>query len=522
MTSRTRTWVKKIGAGVLSLTIVLGLSYGSFAVHEAPKAEAFLGVGDIVIDPTNLIQNTIGAAASVDSVVVSKILNGLAWTVAKLTIQSITRSTVNWINSGFNGSPAFVSDLQSNLKYLGDSVADDFFNQLNNTVVDSTGFNIRSPFQDQINQKLRSAYYRETSGALGLSAYDLSGHSTDPKAFLDGNFSQGGFNGFFSASQNPANNPFDAYKLASDQLWASIDVATKQRQSEIQNGQGFLSWRGECPTSPSAAPTTSVIDTPNAPATGGRAGALAAANNAVSTALGTKPVSLSKAEQCRNSPIRTPGSVIVGMMPKTLQSGLDSLQAADSINEVVGALMGQLVNKVLGSGGLSGASQPTSGGGSSYLDQATSPSQYDALTTSLANGWVQTLENDRTSLNNFQKQWGTIISAATQAQTSCGTRSEITTVLNQGNQELDKASRALSALNVQEDQVKSASASNAPNKSQVISNATISYQTYLSSPIISPTEFGEAFIQSQPTSASSSQTTLYTQMTNLASSCVAR
>ena len=48
--------------------------------------------------------------------------NGIAWQLAHVALQQLTGSVVNWINSGFQGSPSFVSD------------PEDFFLQLNDQV----------------------------------------------------------------------------------------------------------------------------------------------------------------------------------------------------------------------------------------------------------------------------------------------------------------------------------------------------------------------------------------------------
>jgi hypothetical protein len=39
------------------------------------------------------------------------VADGIAWAVAKLVVREMTTSIVNWINSGFKGNPAFVTDL---------------------------------------------------------------------------------------------------------------------------------------------------------------------------------------------------------------------------------------------------------------------------------------------------------------------------------------------------------------------------------------------------------------------------
>jgi hypothetical protein len=518
-----------------------GAGAGGAAVTAASAASGWPvnSVAANALLTANLAANTAVAANTTVKNVKDDLkcgLDAIAWSVAKVTLQSITRSTVNWINSGFQGSPAFVSDLQSNLKYLGDAVANDFFNHLNATVVDATGFNIKSPFQDQINQKLRAEYYRQTSGLLGISGYDLNGYSKDPKAFIDGAFDQGGFNAFFSASQNPANNPFGAYKLASDQLWATIDAAAQQRKMEITNGRGFLSWRGSC-NPPSVTDISAVsasdlggstavnLDALNV-AAGGTPTAQTSSKNTANTNVASKTVSLSQAEQCRNNAVRTPGSVIESQLETSLGTGIRQLELADSINEIVGALMGQLVNQVLGGGsgggGLLGASQPSSGGGSSYITQATDPSQLTTVSTSLANGVSQSITNDRTAVSTYQTNWQTILTAATKAKQSCGATPEITAVIDQATAGIASSTAALALIDTTNTNIQNANLSTTNDKSSAVAAAISNYQNnYLKS-----TDIPSATLQSAVAYEASVSTTnppsLYSRMTALAANCNAQ
>ncbi len=471
-----------VRAVAISLVIAITASYTPFSIVSVPKAHAQFGGLSFEINPAVVAGVVATGASTVTQTVILNALNGLAWTVAKLTIQSLTRSTVNWINSGFSGSPSFVSDLRSNLQYLGDAIADDFINNLNNTVVSATGFDIKSPFQDQISQKLREEYYRTTS-SWGLN-YTLDQQSKDPKAFLNGDFNQGGISAFLSASQNPANNPFGAYQLASNQLFAQIDSAAQQRKAELGWGKGFLPWRGSCNKS---------------------------------TSGGDASVALSKTEKCLFNAVRTPGSVIESQLENSLGSGIRQLELADSINEIVGALLGQLVNQVLGAGGLLGASQPSAGGGRSPLEAATSPTQYDAVNSSLASGVIQNIKNDETNVSSFRDNWQKILSAATNAQTTCGVRPDVSAVIDQATAGVAKGDAALTKIASIKSEVEGASQSTSVSKGTVITSALANYQSYLSSPEIpNASEIAEAGIQSQDTSGSKN---LYDKMITLSKNC---
>lgn len=470
----------------------IGAGAASSAALAAPSGIPVKDEALIAVQSANLVATTKIAADSTTQSLVTCMLNGLAWSVAKMTIQSITRSTVNWINSGFQGSPAFITDLQANLNVLSDTVADNFFQQLNRVTTDATGFNLTSPFQDQITAQLRENYYKSTGSLLGLNQYDLQGHSTDPQAFLNGNFRQGGINAFFSASQNPANNPFGAYMLASNALFNQIDAASKQRQNEYIVGKGFSSWRGNC-TTPSH--------------TASHAGSAA-------TPLG-------KTDPCFGSPIKTPGSVIESQLENNLGSGIRQLELADSINEIVGALMGQLVNQVLGPNGLSGASQPSAGGGSSYINQATSAAASNQ-NASLSQGLIQTIANDLTALTTYRDAWQKILDAANAAQTSCGVRDTITPVITQATAGVARANAAIQAETSIQTSVQSAVTSTAADASTKLTLAVNQYQSYLGAST-TPSYTDEVYAATQSTDTSSDSTatpSLYTQMVTTKNSCL--
>lgn len=477
-----------LGCGALGgAGLAAGAGAGGIAATAAPSGLPVTDKALTAIQSANLVATTKIAADSSTQSLVTCMLNGLAWTVAKMTIQSITRSTVNWINSGFQGSPAFISDLNANLSVLSDTVANNFFQQLNQVAIDATGFNLTSPFQDQITQRLRQEYYQTTGSLLGLNQYDLQGHSADPRAFLSGNFSQGGFNAFFSASQNPANNPFGAYQIASNALWGQIDAAARQRNAEYIVGKGFSAWRGNC-TQPSST------------------------------------VKLAKADQCLGSPIRTPGAVIEAQLENNLGTGIRQLELADSINEIVGALMGQLVNQVLGPNGLLGVSQPSAGGGSSYINQATSASQNDAQTTSLAGGVVQTIANDISAVTTFRDNWQKILDAANAAQVACGARSDITDVITQATAGVARGNTALQRETTVNTSIQAALTSTSVDASTQITTALTQYQSFLGA-TTTPSSTDEAYAATQSTDTSGgdsgSTPSLYTQMVNAKNSCVA-
>ena len=431
--------------------------------------------------------------------------DALAWTAAKTVVQSITQSTVNWINGGFEGSPAYVTDIGNNLGRLADTVADDFIRDLDTVARDNTGISIRAPFQDQIAAQLREEFYR-TSSSYGFNVrnpYTLGGYSNDPAAFNRGDFRQGGFNAWFEQIK-PENNPYGRYMLARGELFRQIDNEAENRIRELNWGNGFLSWRGSCGPNGIA---------PRAPLSFENQGPIAGAG---------APVNLNQRDTTRGCSIRTPGAIIEDQLANTLGSNIRQLELADSVNEIVSALASQLVSQVLGGSGLSGVNQPSSGGGSSYLDRATSPSQYAGQLTSLANGLSQEVTRQQRDSESYRANWQRIQSAASSAQQRCrngSNASEARRVLEQANTNVARANAAITALAGVQTRIGEARANISSSGGTSISAVVSEYQSLISGDVGSIAgEVDQSRIDASDT-GSQEPGSLYSQMVRLAARC---
>lgn len=319
-------------------------------------------------------------------------LDSVAWMVKRAAVAALVRSSVNWINSGFKGSPAFVTNLRENLLVVGDTVAEHFFDELTGTIIDS-------PFQDEIALAVRTGYYLSTGGTFYLqNPFTLNQYSNDPRAFLGGDFSQGGFSALFSTVMNCQNNPYCAYQQTLGELNNRITSKVGYESKLLDWGQGFKSFRGDCDASVTPAMRAAADGAMYAGETSEQAAARAAAD------ASNVPVPLAKSEPCLDAGIRTPGAIIAPRLNEALGAGERELISADEINEVVGSLFAQLVNQAFGSGGLVQVSTPSYGGGRPYIDQATdtSQAQIGGGTSGSSAGGVS--QNDViTYLSNWQK-----------------------------------------------------------------------------------------------------------------------
>lgn len=481
MAKKTKTAPFQLKIAAISLAVIMcgNLSFPA-------RAHAVLGVGDIVIDPTNLVQNIISATNASAVYTKDYVLDTLAWKVGELAIESITKSTVNWINSGFNGSPAFVTDLNQNLRGVGDAVAARFFDELSQQTIATT------PFQDKVLDNVRLAYYLRTSpeSFYTKNPYTLNQVSPDSRAFLNGDFSQGGFNALFATFINPQNNQYGAQMLADQALQNAVESATGNRLEELSWNRGFLSWRGDCPETN----TGGVVNT------GGE-------------------------EECVGGSIKTPGSVIMEQLNTQLGSGINRLVSADEFNEIIGALLNQLATQVLGgnSGGLAGVSRPSTGGGASFLEQSTSGSQATASGTNISASFRTTIANQKKYVSDYRANWEKIRSAATAANERCGAEGSPTPeqVITRAAAALVKAANATAALDALEVKINAATAAGG-NQTLALLAVSEEYSVLTTSDTLpSAEEIAEAGSEAQDT-GDADTVSLYTQMTRLANSSSCR
>lgn len=468
----------RTASAAFSIALVFFLGFGPLLPGNIRPAYAQLPV--IETNPVIITSVTSSAVNSNIQTATTQVLNGIAWAVAKTAIQSLTRSMVNWINSGFNGSPAFVTDLDRNLNNLSDAVANNFFNALQR----NTGVNVRSPFQDQVTQLLRNTYYGSTAKMPANSGYNLNRYSTNPQAYLNGNFAYGGFDAWFATLSNDQNNPLGAFHAQQNALESSIANVRTNQLHQLDWGRGFLSWRGDCI------------------ATASNPGGLALDANGEPQS--TVPTSLSSADPCVGYEIKTPGSVIENALGITVTSPLRQLELADSINEIVGALASQMVTQVVGGLGLSGVSQPSAGGGASYLNQATNPSQYAQATT--AGGFVanvaSNLKDAQTYLAGWQKLQTLAQNCASTDPAVAAARTRATTNVTRGT----TVSATLSKINAEATAAADSNSSPAAASSEYLALVQ-------SGSLISSQDATDAQVQSAP--ATSGSTSLYSTLTAL-------
>ncbi len=166
-----------------------------------------------------------------------EILRQVEMTVARKALQEITKSTVNWINSGFHGSPLFLENPQSFFQDIAKTEV--------KTLVDIFGYDsVKYPFGKAFALNAINAYKAQLADN---TAYTLSGVLRDPvlERNYRENFSTGGWTGFLVNTQYQQNNYLGFQMKATEELARRVQntdqPAAKKIQTALQNGLGFLS-----------------------------------------------------------------------------------------------------------------------------------------------------------------------------------------------------------------------------------------------------------------------------------------
>lgn len=302
--------------------------------------------------------NAITSFAADNLYVKEYVLDGIAWAIAKAAISSMVQSLVNWINSGFEGSPAFVQDLSGTLLEAADKAAGEYIESLG-----GVGSFICSPFQLDIQIALSTKYQKsrvnEPEASCNLS--DIVGNINDFLTGAQGSFSSGGgWDDWFTITSSPeVYTPYGSMLSAEIGAQAAIINAKGEKLSIIDFGSGFLS------------------------------------NEICEVAHGAGTAK----EDCF---ISTPGKTIQDALSFNLDSGRQSLITADEIDEIIGALVGQLANQAIsGAAGLLGLSEGTGYTYSGYNGGSYTSAMGSEATTLNYKNSTSTMKKSLTVQNDF-------------------------------------------------------------------------------------------------------------------------
>lgn len=379
--------------------------------------------------------------------------------IAKIMLQQITSSVVNWINSGFNGSPAFVQNPTQFVQRTADVIAGQY--------IQSSALSfLCSPFQLQVRIAIAQSYANRNAASCTLT--QVSNNITN---FMRGSFSTaGGWPAFLSFTSIPTNNPYGAFIYASAGLSGTIQTAQGQVQTDLLQGSGFLSFQQK------VAGSCTNTTTPPPPSL----------NKSVTAVNGPSPNSANPTQQLYqvcDYVTATPGKVIADSLGATQKSTLDQLTLAKSFDEIISALINQLMTRTL-QGGLSNLSGANGYASNFYTaDQQQSQNQQQALLAQMQSdtgtagqygnvqqGSIQDIQSAQNQLNNAYNCWNNVAQASTTATITVSTKAQavtnaasasttlnsLNTTVNSYNDRITKVNVAIIALQELQSRVLSA------------------------------------------------------------------
>lgn len=253
------------------------------------------------------------------------------WAFKNAIIQEMTGSTIQWVQTGMNGNPAFVQDLNGYLRSLADYVAADY-------IEENLPF-LCSPFRAEIQLQL-TQMYQSTSGRGTRLSCSLGDVIDNVEGFLEGDFYAGGWDGWVSMFINPYNNPYGSSIHSASELYLRVSATTNQGREEIRLGDGFLSKKTQqC--------YWLDVDEAGRPTSGPGQGFTIRDGQTRQQALDDAGISGLGSVVCEEPKITTPGSQIKTSLEQALNINLDNIANADEFNEIFSLLALWIVSDIL-------------------------------------------------------------------------------------------------------------------------------------------------------------------------------
>lgn len=365
-----RKFVQKILIAILIATFSLSPAVSSIQPIKVAKADFFtefggelamtaLGCSGILDKATSLLSSLtsslVGQATGdipvADNSANSKesCLDAIAYTAAKIVLAKLTESTLNWINSGFDGSPTFVQDPGSFFK----SIADEQVSSFTATI----GFDPQQfPFGREIAQNIINSIQKQLDYNASITSGNLLNYDNNPntpykerfEAFTADFLYGGGWDGYLAVTQITNANPFDSYIQSVNHIGPVVNSSSQQKnpvtqiRQELEQSGGFLALK-KCVdpswyTSERSDPTFT------------RAQAIAQSKNDPNDADTQAAREWLNDHTCLRYETKTPGIALAQSLDISLGSSQRQLELADELNESISAVFDALLKQAFHKG----------------------------------------------------------------------------------------------------------------------------------------------------------------------------
>ncbi len=337
-------------------------------------------------------------------------LNGIAYTLARNQLTSMTKQTMNWVATGFEGDPMYVQNINNFISSIEEEI---IYQELNSIKNLDGSYNIQDyPYGRDFERSLIRSH-QSSQDFASSSKQDLTNYLTDGATIDDfaDDFSKGGWAGWLGLTQHPQNNPLGYTYLASQNIADKKAKETENLKAEKAENNGVLSQKtcvvkaitkkeGQIEIDKTKA--MKAVNTAqnkfnkaqneydNAGGNGNdRVDLQAAAAKLViareelqealsnQTELNATIEDLKNKDECAEWKVVTPGSLIKDKVSYYLNSPERQLEMADDINQVLNVLFAQLIDKLRLDGLSSLSSQTfTNGSGGIGSNSWTTPINY--------------------------------------------------------------------------------------------------------------------------------------------------
>lgn len=223
---------------------------------RASGGTALASLGSMMVDTVMSFINGDGTASTMSLMFKECVLDPLAWILKNIVIEQMAQDIMGWVQSGFEGAPAFITDPLGFMNSISDEAVGLF---LFESGLDEY---LCSPFQVDVIVDFYLNYHTPTFGGGGFSRMACtlddvfaaaSGSGVDVTTAVNNGYNQlvrngdlqfdgGGFNAIFSLLED-RNNPYGTYfNLQSEAASRARTFQAKENQLLIQ-ANGWFSLR---------------------------------------------------------------------------------------------------------------------------------------------------------------------------------------------------------------------------------------------------------------------------------------
>ncbi len=351
----------------ISSLLIIAILLPAFTIFATPrKTEAqfhdvITGIWTgltAVFTGTGATSEATQAAISVKNVA-KEITKQVIGTIVRKALQELTKSTINWINTGNFGNPLFLENPKSFFKDIAKTEI--------KTFIELTGYDpLRFPFGKQYALNTIDAYKR---GFANNAQYTLSEVFKDPVLLQKyrNDFNVGGWNGLIVNSQYPQNNIVTYNMIATDELAHNLAGTATNAATEVQKkldqGSGFLSpqicadknTQYNNLTNPFKKPSFDERDYAKKnpephPNDYDDADAFGEAQMAWSMAHDIEKAKWAETNTCKNLVNSTPGTVIASQITNAMGSNFRQSELGAALGVSLSAVFDALTNKLMDKG----------------------------------------------------------------------------------------------------------------------------------------------------------------------------